>query len=558
MTLFRSPSPHHTGIPRVLAGLAAAVAVFLVAVVAPAAAPDPAAGDHSGDAVLTVFNRDIFTFRAPLMGVSARDRAHRSQVRIEEQLDSTGPNKVSLQATPIGTLVQIDGATSFMVTADDVDKLQQETVDAAATKAAAALTEAIEATRESRTLKSVLHSLLVSGAATVGFLVLFWAFRRARRVIETRLLTLTERHAERLSVSGVEIIRRERLLWFVRGLVMAVHWFLSLLLVYEWISLVLSQFPYTRVWGERLTGFLFGIVKGFATSIVDAVPGLITAAVIFLIARFVGRLLDTLFERVQAGQIHISWLDPELAIPTRRLAKVVVWLFAFAMAYPYLPGAQTEAFKGLSVLVGLMISFGASNLVGQAGSGLILTYSRVYRPGEYVRIDDHEGTVTELGLFATRIRTGLGEELTVSNSVVLGAVTKNYSRAVKGPGFVLDTTVTIGYDTPWRQVHALLVEAALRTSGVLATPAPQVFQTALSDFYPEYRLVCQAIPSEPRPRAMVLSALHASIQDVFNEYGVQIMSPQYYEDPPVPKVVPKDHWFTPPAIAPGGEAEPRR
>jgi small-conductance mechanosensitive channel len=220
------------------------------------------------------------------------------------------------------------------------------------------------------------------------------------------------------------------------------------------------------------------------------------------------------------------------------------------MAYPYLPGSGTEAFKGLSVLVGLMISLGASNLVGQAASGLILTYGRVFRKGEYVRVAEHEGTVTEMGMFATRIRTGLGEELTISNSRILDSTTKNYSRAVKGAGYVLDTTVTIGYDTAWRQVHAMLIKAALRTEGVLAEPAPVVFQTALSDWYPEYRLVCQAIPSDPRPRALVLSQLHANIQDVFNEYGVQIMSPQYMDDPAEPKMVPRERWYPAPAQEP--------
>jgi small-conductance mechanosensitive channel len=222
------------------------------------------------------------------------------------------------------------------------------------------------------------------------------------------------------------------------------------------------------------------------------------------------------------------------------------------MAYPYLPGSDTEAFKGLSVLVGLMLSLGASNLVGQLASGLILTYTRTFHTGEYVRVDQHEGTVVNLGAFTTRIRTGMGEELTISNSQVLGAVTHNFSRAVKGPGFIVDTTVTIGYDTPWRQVNALLVQAALRTPGVLAEPPPRVFQVALSDFYPEYRLVCQAVPSEPRPRAEVMSLLHANIQDLFNEYGVQIMSPNYRGDPASPKLVPPDQWYAAPAKAPPG------
>src|SRR4029453_144767 len=162
--------------------------------------------------------------------------------------------------------------------------------------------------------------------------------------------------------------------------------------------------------------------------------------------------------------------------------------------------AQTDAFKGLSVLLGLMVSVGASGIVGQAASGLILMYTRAYRPGEYVRVGDSEGTVVALGMFTTRVRTGMGGELTLPNSMVLASVTKNYSRTVKGPGFIVDAAVTIGYDAPWRQVHAMLIEAARRTNGVLSDPPPRVFQTALSDFYVEYRLGCQAIPAAPPPR----------------------------------------------------------
>ncbi len=150
----------------------------------------------------------------------------------------------------------------------------------------------------------------------------------------------------------------------------------------------------------------------------------------------------------------------------------------------------------------------------------------------------------------------MGEELTISNSQVLGAVTRNYSRTVKGPGFIIDITLTIGYDTPWRQVNALLVEAARRTEGVVSDPAPRVFQVALSDFYPEYRLVCQAVPDRPRPRAEVMSQLHANIQDLFNEHGVQIMSPHYRGDPESAKVVPRERWYEPPAKPPIEDSKP--
>ncbi|MFZ6819027.1 mechanosensitive ion channel domain-containing protein [Undibacterium sp. Ji22W] len=139
-----------------------------------------------------------------------------------------------------------------------------------------------------------------------------------------------------------------------------------------------------------------------------------------------------------------------MVAPTRRNAKVAVWLFALTMAYPYLPGSGTEAFKGVWVLVGVMISLSASNLIAQAASGLILTYSRIYRKGEFIHVSGHEGTITDLGMFTTRLRNGMGLEITLPNAFVLGNVTKNYSRAVEGPGFVIDTKVTIGDDTPWR------------------------------------------------------------------------------------------------------------
>jgi len=513
----------------------------------PAVSLESSGAMPQADATLTYFHRPIVTFRSALLGVSAADRVLRAQGRIQAQLDMAGPHLVTEKRELVGVLVQIDGATSFIVTADDADRLTHESVEASATRAAAVLRQVVRESAESRDIDAIARAVGSALAATVGMAVLVWLLHRFRRALGRRLVATTHLHISRLQVGGVQVLRRERLAAVIQQGLSTVYWLVVLVVCSEWLAFVLVRFPFTRAWGERVHSYLLDLAIRLGSAVVQAVPNLFTAVVILLIARFITRVVHSFFERVQTAQVQVAWLDADVAVPTRRITKVVVWLFAIAMAYPYLPGAQTEAFKGLSVLVGLMISLGASNLVGQAASGLILTYGRVYRKGEYVRIADQEGTVTELGIFATRLRTGLGEELTLSNSTILAGTTRNYSRAVQGPGFVLDTMVTIGYDTPWRQVHAMLCEAAKRTPGVLVEPAPQVFQTALSDWYPQYRLVCQAIPAEPRPRAMVLSALHANIQDVFNEYGVQIMSPQYFEDPATPKIVPPDKWFTPPA-----------
>jgi small-conductance mechanosensitive channel len=369
-----------------------------------------------------------------------------------------------------------------------------------------------------------------------------------------RLLAITAQHSDKLHVGGITLVQSDRLANAVQLLITLVYRLLVLLVTVEWLSFTLRSFPFTRAWGESLSSFLLELAAPLWSAALGAVPELLTAMLIFYLCYLLTQAVDRFFSRVQSGQVHLQWLDADIAMPTRRIAKVVIWLFALAMAYPYLPGSDTEAFKGLSVLVGLMLSMGASSLVGQAASGLILTYGRAFRKGEFVRVAEQEGTVTEMGLFTTRIRTGLGEELTISNASILGSTTRNYSRAVKGAGFILDTTVTIGYDTPWRQVHALLIEAAKRTSGISLDPQPQVFQTALSDWYPSYRLVCQAQPEGPMPRAIVLSNLLANIQDVFNEYGVQIMSPHYITDPLAPKMVPKEDWYAAPA-APAATTE---
>ena len=521
------------------------------------AAPDMSSLAVSGGAVapqpegrIVVLNRRIATLRGSLFGIPAVTRASESEARIRSVLRARGELKVDTRDVAEGVLVSIDGALMFALTPEDTTERTLAAARAEAHAAAALLQTVIDESREARDLKSMLLGALVALASGLVVLTLMWLLRKLRHRIQSWLTGQTLAHADRLRVGGVELVRREGMLRFEQWLLDVVFWTLALLLIYEWLSLSLAQFPFTRPWGEQLNDFLLGMLARFALAIVHAIPDLLAAALIFWLAWLLTRMLRAFFRKVGAGQVRLSWLAADVAPITSKLCIGAIWLFALAMAYPYLPGSDTEAFKGLSVLVGLMLSLGASNLVGQLASGLILTYTRTFHRGEYVRVDEHEGTVVTLGAFTTRIRTGMGEELTLSNSQVLGAVTRNYSRVVKGPGFIVDTTVTIGYDTPWRQVNALLVQAALQTPGVLADPPPRVFQVALSDYYPEYRLVCQAVPSEPRPRAEVMSLLHANIQDLFNQYGVQIMSPNYRGDPASPKLVPPDQWYAAPAKPP--------
>ena len=511
-----------------------------------AAASAGVLGTAADKAMLTVFNRPIVEFRVTLFGVTPADRAQRARAFITRHLERRADDAITLLPYGGGKAVLVDGARAFWVVPGDVDPASGEEADP--DRVVAALKQALAEGREAHDWGALLRALGFAGIGTAVFGVYLWALLRLRRWLQARLFDLGERHRDRLAIRGTALIDRERVYGMARLLTHGLFWLLALAAASEWLGFVMSQFPYTRRWGEGLHDSVIGLVEQMLGSIAASLPGLAVAIVIFLIARGVLSLVKPLFQQVERGELTLNWVDQDTVRPTRNLVNMGVWLFALAMAYPYLPGSETEAFKGISVMLGVMISLGGSNLLGQAIGGLIITYSHTMRIGEYVRVGDVEGTVTEIGTFATRVHTGKGEVLTLPNSLVVGSVTTNYSRTVSDHGYVVDTVLTIGYDAPWRQVHAMMIEAALRTEGIRATPKPHVFQTALSDFYAEYRVVAHATAIDPRPRAEVLTQLHANLQDVFNENGVQIMSPHYLGDPQDAKIVPPSKWN--PTIAP--------
>ena len=523
-----------------------------VASTAPAAAAE-AADNNVRQATLSVFNRPVVVLRNRFLGMPPTERATFARERIYSLLERGGPGTVSVQHIAQGNAINIDGAYAFVVTNNDVAAGAGETLDIVTARTVAALEQAITETHEARDVRLLTRAAIHSVVATAIYALLIYALLRLGTVLTRRALRLTHAASRRLRVGGAALVQRRRAFHFVYYLLRACGWLLFLLVTYEWLGFVLARFPYTRVWGEQLNAFLLGTAEKFLVAVATSAPELLVVVVVFLIARSIDRVQKTFFDNVEQGRIRVGWVDRDTARPTRKLVTLAVWVFAVVMAYPYIPGSDTDAFKGLSVLLGLMVSVGASGIVGQAASGLILMYTRTFRVGEYVRIGEAEGTIVTMGVFTTQVRTGMGEELSLPNATVLGSVTRNFSRPAQGSGFMLTATVTIGYDVPWRQVEGLLLGAAGKASGVLAYPAPRVYVHSLSDFYVEYRLVCQGNDHDPQLRAGALSGLHAAIIDEFNTHGVQIMSPHYLGDPVAPKVVPTSAWFEAPAKPPAGQ-----
>jgi small-conductance mechanosensitive channel len=445
---------------------------------------------------------------------------------------------VTARTIPEGVLVSIGEESIFVLTPEDLDQVSEETMDEAGNRAVSNLRVAYAETLELRDARRISEAVGLTVLATVLFLLSFWALHRLRKFGQARLTRVASTRVRDVGISGFTFLTRERLLTLVRRLLGILIWAVQLVLIYLWLAYCLKRFPYTRPWGEALGNYLLITLKILLLGAIGALPGLLVVAVILYVTHLLARTVRAFFNAVEAGKVAVTGIYPDTAPATRTILVILIWLFALIVAYPYIPGSDTAVFKAVGVFLGIVISLSSSGLLVQAMSGLVLIYSRALKPGEYVHIKDVEGVVDSVGMFSTKLRTIKAEEITIPNSFLLATTTRNDSRLTADSGSLAYTSVTVGYGVPWRQVHAMLLLAAERTPGLRKEPPPFVIQLSLSDFYVVYQINAALVRAEER--LPVISKLHLNILDVFNEHGVQLMSPHYIADPPRPLVVPKE------------------
>ncbi|MFN0182817.1 MAG: mechanosensitive ion channel domain-containing protein, partial [Aquabacterium sp.] len=392
-------------------------------------APPAATVAAAAPATLALHNRRIVELRATLLSDTPAERAAMARAAIDAALAAGGPGEVGRSNLGDAVRLEIDGRpVFFLVEGDLTEPRAAALLDTAGLKAQARLAQAVQEAREMGQPRLLAIGAAWAAAATAVALLLLRGLLGLRHRIQAALAARLERwqasHPGH-SIVGTYAPHGHAAL---QGGTTVLVWALLLLLADLWATFVLRQFAYTRPWGERATEWLLELGQQFALGIAGAVPGLLTVLLILLIARAVTRLGGLLLERVERGELRLRSVDADMAAPTRRIGQWLVWLFALALAYPYLPGASSESFKGVTVLAGLMVSLGASGVVGQAMAGLSLMYSRALRPGEYVRVGEVEGTVMRVGMLATKIHTGIGEEVSLPNAVVIGHAVRNFSR----------------------------------------------------------------------------------------------------------------------------------
>ena len=466
--------------------------------------------------------------------------------------DRTIPvDSLTVQDTPTASIVVAKGQRLFGVLDADAE-LEGLTRQLVAQAYRDRVAEAITEFRRDREASTLWKDFYRAAIATVAVLLLVELDRRTLRRVRAAVASRYRSKVQDVRFRTLEIVRGEQLWNVGQHAVRVVAVLVALVAGYVYLNYVLVLFPWTRALGRSLTSILLQPLKTLATGFLAFIPDLVFLVILTLITRWALRLVRLFFARVARGESELRGFEADWAKPTERIVRFALIAMALVIAYPYIPGSGSEAFKGIGVVVGLMFSLGSASIVGNLVAGLGIAFRRAFRVGDRVRIGETIGEVTQVELLTTYLRSPKNEQIVIPNSLILNNEVVNYSALVRsGAGLIVHTNVGIGYETPWRQVEAMLVQAARRTPGIRAEPEPFVLQRSLGDFAVNYEI--NAYTNEPRRILATYSDLHRNILDVFNEYGVQIMTPAYEGDPEQPKLVPRDQWFMSPAALPTRE-----
>lgn len=389
----------------------------------------------------------------------------------------------------------------------------------------ATLNTALAETQSEFVWQHLLQGFAMAVLATIALYFFYLLTRRLLRAIIKSIIRQRDRHIHDIRFQKTVLLSSRRI---SRILILAARasWvFLLLVALYIYLPVVFRFFPYTRELSNRIIAYTLTPLRVLWGMFVAEIPNLFFIVVIGLITYYSIRFARFIFREVERGNIELPGFYPDWAIPTYKIVRLMLITFAAVIAYPYIPGSGSDAFKGITIFFGVLFSLGSTGVVANVVSGVILTYTRAFVIGDRVKIGETTGDVIERTLLVTRLRTVKNVDVSVPNSILLSNQIVNYSAVSQQKGLILHTTVTMGYDIPWRKVHELLVQAALDTRDVLENPRPFVRQTSLDDFYASYEL--NAYTNNPKRMAAIYSDLHGQIQDKFHEAGIEMTAPHF-------------------------------
>jgi small-conductance mechanosensitive channel len=470
---------------------------------------------------------EVFRVRQNLGAASAERRAQRISAALEELATAQDFNPQDIKVNEEGGVATVRYGDQLIVTINDAEARGSGLPrKALGYQYAKLIQEKLALAREQHTPRYLWRAAAYAAATALIYLFALWLVvvgtRRAVKILETSAAA----RIKGIKIQQSEIVQGSRVTALLISVVKLLRILVIAVLTYITLAKAFGFFPWTREHSQRLLGYLLGPLQAMGEGFLAYLPKAFYIFVILVVTHYVIKFVGIIAFQVQAGRIRFSNFYPEWAQPTYKIVRVLIYAFAAVMIYPYLPGESSPAFKGISVFLGVLFSLGSTSAVANFVAGVILIYTRGFRVGDWVTIGENTGEVVQTSMLATHVRTIRNEEITIPNSVVLGGYVTNFSLQALDKGVILHTSVTIGYDAPWRTIHQLLIDAALKTELILHDPPPFVLQAELEDSYVKYEI--NAYTNQPLQMVYIYSELHANIQDSFFEAGVEIMSPVFH------------------------------
>lgn len=479
-----------------------------------------------GFPVLGFFKDTLFIIYSRTGSFSAKDRAQAISKRIHDLSDIVGFKPDTLKLLETETSVDIVCADRIIMSVSENDALWNNSVKTElAAKYLVVISSAVSHYKNEISVMQLSKEIALAIFVLVIIFLLIFYTGKLFRWTALQIKHQEEKRIKGLKIRNYTLFDAQRQVKVLLNINQMFKWFVILVIIYFSLPILFGIFPWTKNFAEVLFGYILSPIKKIAIGMWNYLPNLIAIIIIVGVFKYVLKGLKFLKEEIAKGDLSIPGFYPDWANPTYQIVRIMVLAFMVVVIFPYLPGSDSKVFQGVSVFLGFLFTFGSAGSLSNVIAGLVLTYMRLFKIGDRVKIGDVVGDVIEKSLLVTRIRTTKNEIISIPNSTVMNSHTINYSSDAPDKGLIIHTTVTIGYDVPWRDMHQALIDAALKTTLILQEPKPFVLQTSLDDFYVSYQI--NAYIREAGKQAIIYSDLHQNIQDVCNERGIEILSPHY-------------------------------
>ncbi|MBM0653638.1 mechanosensitive ion channel [Capnocytophaga genosp. AHN8471] len=381
--------------------------------------------------------------------------------------------------------------------------------------------------KEQNSLKSILIRLAELLLVLFIAFVLVWAINRLFNFLKKITLNSEHRSLTGIRIRNYEFIKKRGIVKALVKLLAILRIIFLLFLLITIIPLIFDIFPSTQYLSKIIVQWISEPIKNVGIAIIGYLPHLFYIVIIVVITRYVLKILRFFALEIERGILKIKGFHPEWAHTTYVLARMMLWVLALVIMFPHLPGSDSDAFKGISVFLGVLISLGSSSAISNAIADIVISYMRPFQVGDWIKSGEIIGAVIEKNALVTRLKTINNEDITIPNSAILSGATMNFTSIGKEIGLALNVQVKVRYDYSDNLVEELLIEAALKTNGISPKPHPYIFQISLNELNAIYEL--NAYTFHPENMYFIKSDLTKNIQSTFRQANVEIFSTQYVE-----------------------------